>query len=458
MDGGGSAPPPPDPVATANAQGTANAGAARLTTALNRPNQVTPYGSLTWTHGGGAAPAPAPAPGTPPAAGSPVTASTPAQFDPAAWSQTVGTDSSGAGFGAAGVAGQAAAHAPATSTDGQYGTGLTPDDNWTSTITLDPRIQNILDSQLGIQQGLNSATQHQLGDVNNQFAKPIDYSALPGAGSAAGAQGAAMTRYANLAPDVARTQATAGLAGGVANQGIQEIGQIAGSPLPDASEAARQQVINSMYGQATSRLDPQYQQQEAQMRSDLMNRGIVEGSDAWNTEMGNLSRQKNDAYTSAMNSAIQGGGAEQSRLLSNQLSVRSQGMQEGSTAMGAGSQANADLRGMAGQQGTINGQIDQSAQTQFGMQNTQRQDALTEQQQARANAINQLTALMSGQQTQSPQFSSGMSGTSVQAAPIAQLAQNQYQGQLGAYNADVSSSNAQTGAVASMAATAAMVF
>ena len=48
-----SAPEAPDPYAVANAQGAANIDAARATTALNRANQITPYGNLTWSRGGG---------------------------------------------------------------------------------------------------------------------------------------------------------------------------------------------------------------------------------------------------------------------------------------------------------------------------------------------------------------------------------------------------------------------
>ena len=50
--GGNDAPSPPDPIATANAQGAANVDAARITTALNRANQVTPWGNLSWSRGG----------------------------------------------------------------------------------------------------------------------------------------------------------------------------------------------------------------------------------------------------------------------------------------------------------------------------------------------------------------------------------------------------------------------
>lgn len=47
----GSAPAPPDPAKTAAAQGQLNADAARLQAQLNRINQVTPWGSLTYSGG-----------------------------------------------------------------------------------------------------------------------------------------------------------------------------------------------------------------------------------------------------------------------------------------------------------------------------------------------------------------------------------------------------------------------
>ena len=51
--GGGSAPAAPDPTATANAQAAANAETARVQARLNRVNQTTPFGSITFNDLGG---------------------------------------------------------------------------------------------------------------------------------------------------------------------------------------------------------------------------------------------------------------------------------------------------------------------------------------------------------------------------------------------------------------------
>lgn len=48
-----SPPPAPDPVATANAQGAANKDAAIAAAILNNPNQITPWGNLTFAQGPG---------------------------------------------------------------------------------------------------------------------------------------------------------------------------------------------------------------------------------------------------------------------------------------------------------------------------------------------------------------------------------------------------------------------
>lgn len=118
-----------------------------------------------------------------------------------------------------------------------------------------------------------------------------------------------------------------------AAQGLQ--GQVAsafGSPMMTGDQA-RDQAINASYGQATSRLDPQWQQRESQMRSQLMNQGLDPTSEAFQTEMGNLGRSRNDAYGSAMNSAI-GQGNEAGQAVFNQNMMARQMPLQNLVAMG----------------------------------------------------------------------------------------------------------------------------
>lgn len=72
------------------------------------------------------------------------------------------------------------------------------------------------------------------------------------------------------------------------------------------------QFSDATYGEATRRLDPQFAQREANFRQDLVNRGISEGTEAYDKAFSNFSQDRNDAYGSARNQAlVQALGAQQ---------------------------------------------------------------------------------------------------------------------------------------------------
>lgn len=98
-----------------------------------------------------------------------------------------------------------------------------------------------------------------------------------------------------------------GLFGGLQGQAASLMGQ----PMDwnqfgkvGTGDEARNQAIDAAYTQAASRLDPMWNQREDQARTRLINQGFAEGSEGWNNSMGQLGRDRNDAYTSAMRSAI----------------------------------------------------------------------------------------------------------------------------------------------------------
>ena len=70
---------------------------------------------------------------------------------------------------------------------------------------------------------------------------------------------------------------------------------------------------DAYWNQATSRLDPQWQQRMDSEQSRLANMGFSGDSAARSQDMGDLYRSRNDAYGSAMNSAILNSGAEGQR-------------------------------------------------------------------------------------------------------------------------------------------------
>lgn len=93
-------------------------------------------------------------------------------------------------------------------------------------------------------------------------------------------------------------------------------------------EGSRKAVEDALYSRATSRLDPQWEQQQRQLETSLASKGITMGSDAYSRAMDAFNRGRNDAYTGARQDAISGGGAEQSRLFGLDLGARQQGIQE----------------------------------------------------------------------------------------------------------------------------------
>lgn len=106
---------------------------------------------------------------------------------------------------------------------------------------------------------------------------------------------------------------------------------------------ARNQAIEGAYSQATSRLDPAFQQRENAMRTRLLNQGLQEGSAAYKRAMGQFGQERNDAYTSAMNMAIGQGTAAGDSAFRNNLASRQQGLEE---LLRQRSQPLAELQGM----------------------------------------------------------------------------------------------------------------
>ena len=72
--------------------------------------------------------------------------------------------------------------------------------------------------------------------------------------------------------------------------------------------AAREQAIQAAYGQATSRLDPQWAQRESSTAASLRNQGLGPGDAAYDTAIRNMGQERNDAYARALYNAQTGAG------------------------------------------------------------------------------------------------------------------------------------------------------
>lgn len=126
-----------------------------------------------------------------------------------------------------------------------------------------------------------------------------------------------------------------------------------------SGEDARQAAEDAIYGRSASRLDPQWEQRTSQKEAQLAARGLRPGDKAYDQAMENLGRERTDAYQQAQFGSIMGGGQE---------ATREQAM---------------DLT--AGQ-----------------FQNTGRQAQLVEMMQQRGMSLNEINAIISGQQVGMP--------------------------------------------------------
>lgn len=184
---------------------------------------------------------------------------------------------------------------------------------------------------------------------------------------------------------------------------------------------------DAFYKSATSYLDPQFAQQQESLEAKLAAQGLAPGSQAYNNALGNFQRDKAFAYNQAQNSAITQG----QQLGLNQLQAQQGILGQRTGLTGAYGQSLNDLAGLTGQQAGLFGQ--QIGANNLGMQN-----------------LNQIASLIPGY--------SGVGQSGANAADIAGAMNQQYQGQLGAYNARQQSNNATTSSLAGLAGMAAMMF
>jgi hypothetical protein len=94
-----------------------------------------------------------------------------------------------------------------------------------------------------------------------------------------------------------------------------------GTPLDNGAQA-RQHAEDAIYGRETSRLDPMFAQRETGLRAQLANQGLDPTSAAYGKSVDTFERGRNDAYSSALQQAIMGGGQEASRQQQMDLQSR----------------------------------------------------------------------------------------------------------------------------------------
>jgi hypothetical protein len=97
----------------------------------------------------------------------------------------------------------------------------------------------------------------------------------------------------------------------------------------NASADARNNVIDTLYGEFTRRNDDRFNRDESKLRSYLLNQGAGnEANTGYRNAINDFRQNKDDAYQSAMTNAVVQGGTEQNRLVGLGQSERSRVINE----------------------------------------------------------------------------------------------------------------------------------
>jgi hypothetical protein len=441
--GSKSGPPAPDYTAAAQQTAASSQQAAEQQNYANRPDQTTPYGSQTWT--------------------------------------------------------------PTTVTDPTTGQKVT---QWGSTTTLTPTEQQALNSQQGLQQSQLSNAQALSNATTASSTTPINFNSFsPYATTPTATNTSAVTNpYGFNASSIntslqqaAPQQTSLGPVAGQTTNSIDYGNNLA--PLQSGADNSST-AANAAYAQATSRLDPQWQQAASDEAAKLANAGISQNSDAYTRAMTDFNNSQTDAYNQAMNSAIQAGvsqGAtqygenlstaqQQATQAQNQAAFGNAAQQQnytqaldtgqfsntanqnafsmGNTALQSqlAAQVQQQQLGLGQEQQGFNQQLAATNQN-YGQQLQSAQFQNTERGQQQSDAIqaadyptNLINSMVNGQQVTTPSFASSAPAASGAATDYSTAAANQYQSMLDSYNASQAASGQTTSALASIASLAAMYY
>jgi hypothetical protein len=402
MGGKGSAPPPPDYIGAANTQAAASKELTNIQNFANRPTINTPFGSQSWM--------------------------TSATTDPAT-GQTV--------------------------------------TSWTQNNQLAPGLQDALNAQIGLQNERSQLAGSFMDRVSSEYSRPFDYQSLPQMAQANMPQ-PLQTRTTDYTPGITTAFGFGRPQGNVQTESLQRGLDTGDNPmLPQVDSGYRDRVAD----QLMQRMQPVHSFQQQQLETRLANQGFTQGSEAYNRALTELQqRQANERFN-----ALDQAGNEAQRLFGMQMGARQQAFNEDVTggnfynqaanqAFNQGLQAGQFRNQAIGQdysQGLGSAQFqnqalgqaqaldlarmqaqNQAIGQQYGLnqqfadaQNRLRQQAIAEQMQRRGMSLNEMNALLSGQQVSMPNMPSFAAAQRSETPNILGATQMGYDAALGAANA-----------------------
>lgn len=282
---------------------------------------------------------------------------------------------------------------------------------WTQNTTLAPGLQSALNAQIGLQNDRSQLADGFMDRVGDEYKQPFDYASLPqmAQSKAPASLGTSLTDY------------TPGLTTSFNF----------GAPLPQVDSSYRDTVAN----QLMQRMQPVHDYQQNQLETRLANQGFTVGSEGYKRALDELNQRQSAERFNALDQS----GNEMQRLFGMQMQTANtgfnqnlQGAQFQNQALG---QAAALDQGRMAAQNAAMGQQQNLNQGFVDQQNRVRQQAIAEQMQRRGMSLNEMNALLSGQQVNMPQMPSFNPAGRAETPNILGATQMGYDAQLGAYNA-----------------------
>ena len=295
---------------------------------------------------------------------------------------------------------------------GQLVTGWTQNNTFGDTQN-GRNLQDALSSQIESQYKRSDLANQSMGRVEQEYSQPFNYEGLP-AMQSGGTPGDIRTAVADYSP------------------GLNTSFNFGDAPAaPTYDTGYRDRVAQSLM----ERMMPVQEYQNRQLQTQLSNQGFKLGSEGYKRGLDELAQRQAAERYNAFDTA----GNEAQRMYGSQMGARQQGISEAMAQGNFNNQALGQAQGL-----DINAlNAMNAAQSQaFGLnqayanqQNTLRQQAIAEQAQRRGMSLNEMNALLSGQQVQMPTMPTFNAAGRSETPQLLNAAQSQYSAALDAANA-----------------------
>jgi len=272
-----------------------------------------------------------------------------------------------------------------------------PTTAWEQTSSLTPQLQSILNKQFAIQEGRSDVAGALTGRMGSEFGAPMDWRGL------------------NPMGEVPTNQFTL-------PENLQRNLDYSDAPAVGDPRDLRQRAENAVFSKGANRLNDRFDSQRRQMEIKLRNQGLAPEDEAWRSQMEGLRMAENDAYGNLQTDAVTAGRGEQAQLFGQDTTLRGMATGEADRQANFFNQSGNQVFNQA--LGANNANFSQAMQGS-AYANQLRQQQLTEAMQKRGSSLNEINALLSGQQVGTPQMPNFSQAQAAQPAPVYQAAVDQ---------------------------------